>query len=87
MPEGPVSLDGEVAAAQRASAGWRAGVRFRDVDTTAGDAIIRWCFRHPFGPDGPTADQPIAPSREPQITTPPPALSRLRHRDRSPASR
>lgn len=88
LDDGPVAVAGEVAAVHRdGDEGWRAGVRFAGLDSDAGDAIIRWCFRHPFGPAGPSADQEGEPEREPQITTPPPRLSRRSRSDRNPAAR
>jgi hypothetical protein len=87
LEDGPVAVSGEVAAAHRSGEGWRAGVRFAGLDSEAGDAIIRWCFRHPFGPAGRAADQAAEPEREPQITTPPPKLSRRSRRERNPAAR
>lgn len=87
LDEGPVAVRGQVAVVHRDGDAWRAGVRFEDLDTGAGDAVIRWCFRNPFGPAGPAADQPIEPSRDPQITTAPPKLNRRNRRDRRPAAR
>jgi cellulose synthase (UDP-forming) len=88
LDDGPVAVAGEVAAAHPMDEGWRAGVRFANLDSEAGDAIIRWCFRNPFGPAGPSADQePEAGSREPQITTPAPKLSRRSRSERNPAAR
>lgn len=84
LDDGPVTVTGEVATVRRDGAAARVGVRFGALDTAAGDAIIRWCFRHPFGPEPAPGDQP---SRTPEISTAPPRLRRRRRSDRSPAAR
>jgi cellulose synthase (UDP-forming) len=43
------------------------GVRFVDLAQDAQDAIIRWCFSHPFGPDVPLHAEGDAVQRLPEL--------------------
>ena len=52
LDDGPVELLGTVAIghARPPGATWVVGFDFDDLDATVIDAIVAWCFRHPFGP-------------------------------------
>ena len=58
----------------------RLGVAFEHLEPAVADAIIEWCFRHPFGPDRPlrvAALEPARPRRaEPVAAAPEPQPSR-----------
>jgi cellulose synthase (UDP-forming) len=63
LDEGPVEVTGTVATADRLRGGtWRLGVDFDALAPGVGDAIVAWCFRHPFGPDVRVADVAPAPA-------------------------
>ena len=47
LDDGPVLVHGTVTARIGAN---RAGIRFEGLDQDAQDALLRWCFRQPFGP-------------------------------------
>jgi hypothetical protein len=51
--EGPLEVTGVVvrADADHDPGTWSVGVAFDDLDASVADAIIEWCFRHPFGPE------------------------------------
>jgi len=77
LDDGPVELTARVATveASQDDSALRLGVEFDALAPDAADAIARWCFRHPFGPDcriGPVdapqahAEPAEAPSRAPQ---------------------
>lgn len=55
MEDGPIEVTGTVARVQGGHDGRsrRLGVAFDDLQPQVADAIIEWCFRHPFGPDRP----------------------------------
>lgn len=58
---GPVQVRGTVAVARPAGDGAVAlGVEFDALPADAADAIVEWCFRHPFGPDVLLDDAPAA---------------------------
>jgi cellulose synthase (UDP-forming) len=69
LDEGPVTLTGTVisAAPSRHRRGqWRLGVDLHPLEDAVRDALVRLCFRHPFGPEPevvvvPT-DAPVAPT-------------------------
>jgi cellulose synthase (UDP-forming) len=71
LDDGPVELTGRVATAERDADGaaTRFGVEFDHLEPGAADAIVTWCFRHPFGPDcriGPvTAPAPVEEAAPP----------------------
>jgi hypothetical protein len=46
----PITVAGIVAAARPLGEGaYRVGIRFDDLGNADHDAIVRWCFTHPFG--------------------------------------
>ena len=45
---------------------WSVGVAFDDLEPAVADAIIEWCFRHPFGPERPVRVSELGP--EPQFS-------------------
>jgi cellulose synthase (UDP-forming) len=52
LDDGPIEVEGVVA---RIEAGhdpgsWSLGVAFEHLEPGVADAIVEWCFRHPFGP-------------------------------------
>ena len=53
LDEGPVEVTGTVAAPAPTPTrrGWIVGVDFDDARAGGADAIVAWCFRHPFGPE------------------------------------
>jgi len=53
LMSGPVQVRGAVAARWPGptSDTWTVGVEFDAVPADAADAIVEWCFQHPFGPD------------------------------------
>jgi cellulose synthase (UDP-forming) len=55
LDDGPVEVTARVAIAEPGDDGdgRRLGVEFDHLPPDAADAIVRWCFRHPFGPDRP----------------------------------
>jgi cellulose synthase (UDP-forming) len=62
--QGAVEVEGVVA---RAEAGHdpgstSLGVAFQRLDPAAADAIVEWCFRHPFGPGRPARVPELAPA-------------------------
>jgi cellulose synthase (UDP-forming) len=64
LEDGPMEVRGRVAtvAADGGSetGGWMLGIDFAGVSATTADAMVAWCFRHPFGvPSG--APRPAAP--------------------------
>ena len=78
LDDGPMEVRGSVV---RSRAGhdpgsWSVGVAFDNLEPAVADAIIEWCFRHPFGPERPVRvselegePRPVvapAPAREPQ---------------------
>jgi hypothetical protein len=65
LDDGPIEVEGVVA---RAEAGHDPGstglgVAFRHLEPAVADAIIEWCFRHPFGPDRPLRVAALEPAR------------------------
>jgi cellulose synthase/poly-beta-1,6-N-acetylglucosamine synthase-like glycosyltransferase len=67
LDDGPVELTGIVATVEETAAGgaWRLGVDFDLLGHGVADAIVRLCFRHPFGPECEVRplDAPAAPAR------------------------
>lgn len=63
LEDGPLEVRGRVAtvAADRGpdGEGWMLGVDFDDVSATTADAIVAWCFRHPFGAAAPAPSAPV----------------------------
>jgi hypothetical protein len=53
LMSGPVQVRGSVAARWPGPTPdrWVVGVEFDAVPADAADAIVEWCFQHPFGPD------------------------------------
>ena len=51
--EGPLQVTGTVvrADADHDPGAWSVGVAFDNLEPAVADAIIEWCFRHPFGPE------------------------------------
>ncbi|MGD9694289.1 MAG: glycosyltransferase [Thermoleophilia bacterium] len=65
LMSGPVELRGAVATAtpgpERGT--WTLGIDFDALPDDTADAVIEWCFRHPFG-SKPVADSPAEPAPE-----------------------
>jgi hypothetical protein len=54
LDSGPLEVDGAVVRSEQASTdAFDVGVRFEELPQNKQDAIIRWCFAQPFGPDSP----------------------------------
>lgn len=51
LDDGPAELQGTVVSVTAADDGWFMGLDFDPLPPGVGDAIARWCFRHPLGPD------------------------------------
>jgi cellulose synthase/poly-beta-1,6-N-acetylglucosamine synthase-like glycosyltransferase len=68
LDEGPMEVSGRVATItpDRAGDGWMLGVDFDGMDAATADAIVAWCFRHPFGAEGALAPPvpALVPDRE-----------------------
>ena len=63
LDDGPMEVRGSVV---RSRAGhdpgsWSVGVAFDHHDPAVADAIIEWCFRHPFGPERPVRVAELGP--------------------------
>ncbi len=63
LDDGPMEVTGSVV---RSRAGhdpgsWSVGVAFDDLEPAVADAIIEWCFRHPFGPERPVRVSELGP--------------------------
>jgi hypothetical protein len=71
LDDGPVEVRGRVAAAvpdrESDAGGWMLGIDFEGVAASTADAIVAWCFRHPFG----------APTGAPGSAIPAPAYDGL----------
>lgn len=69
LDDGPVSVAGRVVKVAPAGSGWRVGVEFAGLSRGVTDALVQWCFRHPFGsatPDVLAIDVPAA--RDPRFS-------------------
>lgn len=82
LDDGPVEVAGSIAIAARATSGegWSVGVDFDELDRAAMDALVSWCFHHPFGapavPDPSVAiPAPDQADREVEILPMEPALA------------
>lgn len=55
LDDGPIELRGVVVRAELGfdGASRSLGVAFEDLEPRVADAIVEWCFRHPFGPGRP----------------------------------
>lgn len=51
LDNGPVTVAGRVAKVTPAGREWRVGVEFDDLHPAVADALMLWCFQHPFGRD------------------------------------
>ena len=76
LDDGPVEVEGVVA---RVEAGhdpgsWRLGVAFEYLEPGVADAIVEWCFRHPFGP-GRQVAVPELDERRPRLRRAAPRLA------------
>ncbi len=71
LEDGPIEVRGRVAALapdrESDGDGWMLGIDFADVTAATADAIVAWCFRHPFG----------VPSAAPEPAVPAPAYDGL----------
>jgi len=85
LEDGPVKVAGEVVAVRPDGDATRVGIRFENLDAAAGDAIIRWCFRHPFGPE--PGSQEDRSARTTQIGPAASGPGRRGRSDRTPSAR
>jgi cellulose synthase (UDP-forming) len=55
LDDGPIEVRGVVVRAELGFDGatWSLGVGFEHLEPRVADAIVEWCFRHPFGPGRP----------------------------------
>ncbi len=53
LPAGQLEVIGTVVRSDQAADGVELGVRLDDLPQDQQDAILRWCFSQPFGPDSP----------------------------------
>jgi cellulose synthase (UDP-forming) len=71
LDSGPVEVFGAVVRAERAGNSFVAGVRFDELGQSKQDAIVSWCFRHPFGPEASLEDgalpEPGRPAPDPSL--------------------
>ncbi|WP_217915405.1 glycosyltransferase [Miltoncostaea marina] len=60
LDDGPVEVTGVIATVTAGvpGEGWTIGLDFDPVDAATADAIVRWCFRHPFGLERPVGPPP-----------------------------
>jgi cellulose synthase (UDP-forming) len=64
LDDGPIEVRGVVARAEvrHDRAAWSLGVAFEGLEPAVADAIIEWCFRHPFGLERPVRVAELEPS-------------------------
>src|SRR5581483_9563946 len=70
LPDEPLEVTGIVVRSERLADGTtELGVRFDELAQVKQDAILRWCFAQPFGPDSPIqgAGAPVEADAPPQL--------------------
>ncbi len=73
LDDGPIEVTGRVrlVTPDEAGEGWMLGIDLDALDPRTADAVVAWCFRHPFGAEGAPAPAASPAHRRTQPASPP----------------